>query len=251
MYIIVFENERGALISEHSLFDGALRIGRTAENEVVLPGTTVSRHHATIYLDGLTAYIVDEGSSNGVLVDDQLIRAAAPVDERNQIRIGEYRCYLERATGKLKSSQEGIGTAIVLPDQAHAKLVIISGPQAGREHLLFEPITGIGRTDENDISLADVSVSRHHARLKRQDDGSYTLTDLSSSNGTLFNGRVVEQPARIWHGARLQFGTVECMLVDPTGKQKRRIRISPNVWFGLAVVIAAIVGVTVTLMLAQ
>ncbi len=249
MYIVVVEDERGALVSEHALFDGELRLGRGPDNDIVLPGTTVSRDHARIFLDGLTAYVVDEASANGVLVNDHRIRGATPIDESASVRVGAYRVYLERATGKLKPAQDGIGTAIVLPEHAHGKLVIISGPQAGREHLLFEPITCVGRTDENDVSLADVSVSRHHARLKRQDDGTYVLTDLNSSNGTFAGGRDVEQSVRVWHGQRLQFGSVECMLVDARGQGRRRAKLSANAVFAIAVLGAATLGVLLTLLL--
>lgn len=249
MYIVVVEDERGALISEHALFEGRLRLGRTPENDVVLPGSAVSRHHAEVFLEGLSAYITDLGSSNGVLVDDVRIREATAIHESSQVRIGEFRVFLERATGKLKPSQVGINTAIVHPEQAHGKLVVSSGPQAGREHLLFEPIVCVGRTDENDITLADVSVSRHHARLKRQDDGSYIVTDLASSNGTLLEGRRVSPSARAFHGDRVQFGSVECVLVDPQGKGQRRRGSRQWLVFGLLVLGAAALGALVSLIL--
>lgn len=249
MYIVVIEDERGALISEHVLAEAPLRLGRTPDNDVVLPSSTVSRHHARMYLEGLTAYIADQESSNGVLVDDQKIHRPTPVHEGSQIRIGEYRAFLERATGKLKPDQGGINTAILHPEQAHAKLVVASGPQAGREFLLFDPIACIGRTDENDVTLADVSVSRHHARLKRQDDGSYVLTDLNSSNGTLLQGRQVQQSARVWHGERIQFGNVECVIVDPQGKGRSPRQKRQWLIFGLAVLGAALLGAVVSLLL--
>ena len=249
MYIVVVEDERGALVCEHALYQGSITLGRTPENDVVLPSTTVSRNHARLNLEGLSAFITDLGSSNGVLVDDLRIRQATAVDESHHIRIGEFRVYLERATGKLRTTTEGIGTAIVLPEQAHAKLVVIGGPDVGREHLMFEPITCIGRTDENDVTLADVSVSRHHARIKRQDDGAYVVTDLNSSNGSWVNGRKVAQSARLWHGERLQFGNVECMLVDVEGRGRGRRKLPPGVTFAIAVVVAAVLGVALTLTL--
>ena len=50
MYIVVVEDERGALMSEHALFEGQLSLGRTADNDVVLPSSTVSpRPGATIF----------------------------------------------------------------------------------------------------------------------------------------------------------------------------------------------------------
>ena len=249
MYIVVVEDERGALMSEHALFEGQLSLGRTADNDVVLPSSTVSRHHARLYIEGLTTYIADEGSANGVLVDEHRITGPTPVTESSAIRIGEYRVFLERATGKLKPSQSGINTAIVHPGQAHAKLVLVSGQKAGREHLLFDPIICIGRTDENDVTLADVSVSRHHARIKRQDDGSYVVTDLSSSNGTLLQGRRIGQSARAWPGDRIQFGNVECMLVDPSGKGRTSRPARQWVVFALAVLGAALLGALVSVLL--
>lgn len=250
MYIVVIEDERGALVSEHALYEGSLTLGRTPENDILLPSNTVSRHHARLSLEGMSAFIADLSSSNGVLVDDHRIRQTTRVDERNQIRIGEFRVYLERATGKLRAHQSGIGTAIVLPDHAHAKLMIISGNDVGREYLMFEPVICIGRTDENDITLADVSVSRHHARIKRNDDGSYTITDLDSSNGSWVNGRRISSPVRLRHGERLQFGNIECMLVDVEGKRhRRRPALPPQLIFFGAVLLAALIGVLLTLSL--
>lgn len=248
MYIVVIEDERGGLISERALHQGDLTIGRTPENDVVLQSNSVSRRHARLFLEGPVLRIADLGSANGVLVDERVIREPQVIDEGSEVRIGEYRLFVERATGKLRPVQDGINTAIVHPEQAHGKLVIVSGPQAGREHLMFEPITSIGRTDENDVTVADVSVSRHHARLKRNDDDGYTLTDLSSSNGTLVGGRRVAS-ARVWHGERLQFGNVECMLVDPQGRARSGRRTRQYVAYGLAVLAAALVGALISLVL--
>jgi hypothetical protein len=93
------------------------------------------------------------------------------ISEASRVRLGGYRLYIERATGRMRAPQDGLSTAIVTADQAHGKLVVTEGAQAGRELMLFERIASVGRTDENDVTLADTSVSRHHARLLR---GSWT-----------------------------------------------------------------------------
>jgi predicted ester cyclase len=46
----------------------------------------------------------------------------------------------------------------------------------------------IGRTPDNDITLADLNVSRHHAELRRNPDGSFEIIDLNSHQGTYVNG---------------------------------------------------------------
>ena len=47
----------------------------------------------------------------------------------------------------------------------------------------------IGRSNDNSLALADKSVSRHHAEIKKTKEG-YRLTDLGSYNGTKVNGKV-------------------------------------------------------------
>ncbi len=47
----------------------------------------------------------------------------------------------------------------------------------------------IGRTPDNDIALTgNLEVSRHHAELRRNPDGSYEIIDLGSHGGTYVNG---------------------------------------------------------------
>ena len=46
----------------------------------------------------------------------------------------------------------------------------------------------IGRQPDNDIALGDLDVSRHHAELRRNPDGSFEIIDLGSHGGTYVNG---------------------------------------------------------------
>lgn len=248
MYVVVVEDERGALVGETALLEGSLTVGRTPENDLVLNGSTISRQHARLTLEGAGATITDLGSANGVLVDDRPISGPTQINEGSRVRIGEFRLYLERATGRMRPAQDGLSTAIVNAEQAHGKLVLVAGAQAGREIMLFERIVCVGRTDENDVTLADTSVSRHHARLKVQDDGSYTLTDLNSSNGTRLNGKRIAS-VRAWHGSRIHFGNVECLLVDPRGKSRKGGDSRKLLVYGLAVALAALAGVLASLLI--
>ncbi|MDR1880842.1 MAG: FHA domain-containing protein [Tannerellaceae bacterium] len=49
-------------------------------------------------------------------------------------------------------------------------------------------IIRIGKAKDNDFIVGDPHVSRHHARLIREQDGALTLEDLGSTNGTYVNG---------------------------------------------------------------
>jgi ABC transport system ATP-binding/permease protein len=53
----------------------------------------------------------------------------------------------------------------------------------------------IGRNNDNEIVVSDLSVSRYHAELRRDSRGGYEIVDLSSHNGTYVNGqRVTSAP---------------------------------------------------------
>lgn len=64
----------------------------------------------------------------------------------------------------------------------------------------------VGRAEDNDLVLADIGVSRHHARLVVRADG-VSIEDLGSGNGTWCRGRRVDGS---W---RLQSGDI--LLIDP------------------------------------
>jgi cardiolipin synthase A/B len=69
--------------------------------------------------------------------------------------------------------------------------VVISRTDALVRHALREGNTTIGRSEENDIVVADALVSRHHARITLA-EGACTLADLGTANGTFVNGERVE-----------------------------------------------------------
>jgi hypothetical protein len=79
---------------------------------------------------------------------------------------------------------------------------------AGRE-ILFT----IGRDHDCDFVLADLTVSRRHARLER-DGAGWLLEDLGSTNGTRLNGWRVSSPVPVRPGDQVSFGTASFLLAD-------------------------------------
>ena len=75
-----------------------------------------------------------------------------------------------------------------------------------REVETDETVLTIGRTSRNTLEIHDDQSSREHCRLERCDDGSWTLTDLASRNGTLLNDQPIGQ-APLRHGDLIRIGT--------------------------------------------
>jgi len=70
-------------------------------------------------------------------------------------------------------------------------------------------LTTIGRDRSNDIVLADLSVSRNHAIVRRLGAGDYYLVDSGSSNGSRVNQRRITSPTVLKTGDRISIGNVE------------------------------------------
>jgi SARP family transcriptional regulator, regulator of embCAB operon len=68
----------------------AIRIGRLADNDIVLNDADVSRHHAVIIDTGTSFVITDLRSANGVEVQRQRIRTSANLADGDHIRIGDH-----------------------------------------------------------------------------------------------------------------------------------------------------------------
>lgn len=87
-----------------------------------------------------------------------------------------------------------------------ALLVVHRGPGEGQEYLL-DPAVGvlrIGRSEDADIFLDDVTVSRNHAELRHGAEG-WSIRDIGSLNGTYVN-RVRVDDEQLAAGSEVQVG---------------------------------------------
>jgi FHA domain len=82
----------------------------------------------------------------------------------------------------------------------------------------FPRIVTVGRTKNNDIVLADISISKFHAFFK-EEGGQFFLADGESRNGTFVeNDRALPtkqgKPTPLKTGVRVKFGAVEFRFID-------------------------------------
>ena len=88
---------------------------------------------------------------------------------------------------------------------AHVAILIVrSGPTAGARYLLDTDVTTVGRHPEADIFFDDVTVSRRHAEITRDETG-FEIVDQRSLNGTYVDGERVDR-ARLANGSEVRIG---------------------------------------------
>jgi ABC-type multidrug transport system ATPase subunit/pSer/pThr/pTyr-binding forkhead associated (FHA) protein len=148
---------------------GEVKIGRLADNDVVLASDSVSRHHACI-----------RATSRGYAVTD--------LRSRNGTRLNG-----ERFHGQTRLLANG--DTVQIGGEALRFLTGDETRYGGRQptalrtrHIQFpgERLT-VGRDPSNDVVLDDPNVSRFHAEIVRSGER-VELRDLGSRNGTRVNG---------------------------------------------------------------
>ena len=89
-------------------------------------------------------------------------------------------------------------------ESGQALLVVKRGPGTGSRFLIDKDVVVCGRHPESDVFLDDITVSRKHMELRRK-DGTFSVHDAGSLNGTYVNGELVEE-TQLANGDELQVG---------------------------------------------
>lgn len=222
---ITWKDPQTGELQEYVLEAGAtVTIGRSPNNHIWVPERHVSRQHAVLrYAEGVFV-LSDLGSANGTFVNEELLQGPFPLADGDVIRLYvPLLVFSEKVTVEEHRQAAASGTLIRGAAGSYPALTIDSGPQAGTEIPLLAPLVTIGRATRRaawDISLTDEAVSRPHAELRRERDGTWTLTDLGSANGTRLNGAPLEPhtPAALGDGDTITLG--QTALLFRAGREK-------------------------------
>ncbi len=114
-------------------------------------------------------------------------------------------------------------TPIVVPPPPLPVAVSLDFVAESDQHISFtldKPTLTIGRASDNDIVVTSPirnadTVSQHHARLRRDQDG-YVVRNIGSKNGLAVNGRQTLENL-LQDGDRLQFGEAEAIFHQSAG----------------------------------
>jgi ABC transport system ATP-binding/permease protein len=193
-------------------------VGRDVRADLRVPHPAISRAHMILRCDDGHWTAIDNKSRNGIFVEAQRVQSA-PVRDGRPIRLGnpegpQLTFELvpvpdERPTVETKRPAiRGGGSADVVANlrtRWRGDSVSASAPT--------KPIT-IGRAPDNDIVIADVLASRHHARLVATPSGMH-IQDAHSINGTFVNGARVKDAA-LRENDIVTIGNVDFVFADGT-----------------------------------
>jgi hypothetical protein len=107
---------------------------------------------------------------------------------------GDLACVASLVEGEEDSRTAGGHASVVVHEDGGERMVALSS----------ETLT-IGRLADCDVVLKDKGASRKHAQLKLR-DGTWTVTDLGSTNGTRLNGQTI-QSRELSDGDKITIGT--------------------------------------------
>jgi pSer/pThr/pTyr-binding forkhead associated (FHA) protein len=206
-----------------------ITIGRDPSCEVVLAKPAVSRSHARILREGTLFFIEDLGSATGTELNGTPLRRG----ERSLLHQGDA---IAIASFELAFSPMGAPSAVaestsVLARQAVREVVrglspgdgphlrILNGPHEGERIALGQAEELIiGREPGVHVLLEGDLVSRRHARLRREWDGTH-LEDLGSRNGIRVNRKRVARET-LADRDEIEVGNIRMLFIDPTATRQ-------------------------------
>jgi pSer/pThr/pTyr-binding forkhead associated (FHA) protein len=205
-------------------------IGRSKSCEIQLLDPTVSPRHASLRLDQGAPVVIDEGSTNGVIINGLRIPARTPwpIDDGQIIRIGRVWLEIELVSAPVDGGDtlnRARAVAFELLERQLAELgegcapsiEVVEGADLGVQLDLGDLSREyrVGRALDADLSLSDALISRHHIMVWRE-AGECRVRDGGSKRGTTLNGTPLDTVGRAWReGEELKMGDTTMVLHSP------------------------------------
>jgi ABC-type multidrug transport system ATPase subunit len=214
--------------AERSLSAGrSYFLGRDPQSDIVVNDARVSWRHAVLRTDGTAWLFEDLGSTNGTFQGRDRVQrvtisgscairlghpddgpavslavaapamaaggapAAGPAPTRYAQSPGAAPAHpaVPRLPGGQGAVPAGVADQRGGPVGPPSRFSVERMPSAVMQ--LPTTLLKIGRAADNQVVVADLSVSRYHAELRREPRGGYMIVDLGSHNGTFVNGQRV------------------------------------------------------------
>jgi pSer/pThr/pTyr-binding forkhead associated (FHA) protein/S1-C subfamily serine protease len=231
-YIRIYD-EVGSEVREFECDE--VRFGRDPASEFVPAGdarNVVSANHARAFFREGHWLLEDQGSRNGTFLDGSQLTQGTPEElaKGSKIRLGTTGpSFRIEAVAELRVSRTMVEPIPAVssndPTEPMAAIDFPSPPQEAsgdREpHIVIFHVASstrleaygwqfrIGRGRECElrpVAQGDTSISRVHAQIEISRDGSMLVRDAGSRNGTLVNGKVIDDECSLAVGDRLGLG---------------------------------------------
>ena len=159
----------------------SLIVGKGSEANVKLDNERISRNHLQlVYNSEGSLHVTDLGSTNGTFLNG--FKLVAGEDK------------LLKPKDKLQLS--GVNGILIVVEKANNSKELNTHTDIFEKLKRKRQIT-IGRNSDCDIILDSETVSRYHASVRILKDGTYSIKDLGSRNGTFINGKKVKGITKI------------------------------------------------------
>ncbi len=194
--------------------DGAWKLGRHPENDIVIDDPRASRSHGLFIARNGAFFFEDAGTGNGSAISGVAVpqKTRVEVTEGDTIEIGEVSLLLvasdpaeESPAGRIPPGKMGVLTDLTAPGKPRIFL-------REESHLL-------GRLPTCQARVDDPGASRLHSEIGRE-ELRYYLRDLGSANGTFLNEkRVRKEVLRPGDVVRIGNQRFEFAFADPPAEK--------------------------------
>ncbi|MFD3559212.1 FHA domain-containing protein [Streptomyces sp. NPDC058686] len=233
---LVLETDAGPTVMSPSR---DYHVGRDPLSDIVIDDARVSWHHAVLRPVADHWSLEDEDSTNGTYTGGRrihesgvgagsVIRFGHPADGPRAVLVDhEQPPAPESVTDHLADQvpdhipDHVLDQVAAAPGRAERPSSVSMPGATGtfKQPTTVRPLPArtvhIGRSADNDLVVDDLIVSRRHAELRAQPDGTYEIVDLGSHNGTYLNGSSVSR-ARVSPGDIVGIGHSAFCLVGDT-----------------------------------
>ncbi len=215
-----------------------ITLGRDKNNDVQLPLSTISRHHAVILREDKEWFVQDLRSTHGTLYNGEPLLSGGKRVLKNQdvLQIVHYQITVDLSDEASQSDFPDEQTSVVakkMMQEALSELAsgddipylrVMNGPQEGKKVELGQSVSElvIGRSDKCDLQLDDVNISRRHARIQ-QEWGEIFLEDMGSKNGVVVNGERIEARTALKDKDEISLGAIRLTFIDPDASMVQRL----------------------------
>jgi len=208
----VFLKFRDNTISEATLGQNAITVGRDPGNDIQVDNPAVSGIHARIWQEDGTIYIEDAESTNGTYVNGEKIVKVA-LNDKDEVLIGKHHLEVVSGDEADKSDEEeepltpvtpSLDKTMVLdskirremtggPREQKGEFVVIGGQAEADRYELSDRVTTVGKSTGSLIKLKGFFAPKAAALINRTDKG-YTITPADRKVPVKLNGALMNAP---------------------------------------------------------